>query len=117
MKEIYHMKFRVTGRVWIETEQGTFAGLGRITLLERIKKHGSITVAARSMKMSYRQAWELIDSMNKKSEKPLVKKVSGGAGGGGSVLTEEGERLINEYWKIHSDFLQFNEMETQKLTL
>jgi len=111
------MKFKVTGRIWIETEQGTFAGLGRITLLEGIQKYGSITRAAKSMKMSYRQAWELIDSMNRQSDTPLVNKVSGGAGGGGSVLTEEGARVITEYLKLHSEFQKFNELETNNLKL
>lgn len=66
------MKMQVKGRVWLETAKGTFAGEGRITLLEKIEEFGSITEAARSMKMSYRQAWEQIDAMNKQSEKPLV---------------------------------------------
>lgn len=109
------MKFRVNGRIWIETDSGTFAGYGRITLLERISQFGSITEAAKSMKMSYRQAWELIDSMNKQSERPLVTKVSGGAGGGGTVLTGEGEKLIAEYKKIHEDFRKFSELETHNL--
>jgi len=109
------MEFRVNGRVWIETDNGTFAGVGRITLLEKIRELGSISEAAKSMRMSYRQAWELIDSMNRQSEKPLVNKVSGGAGGGGTIITPEGERIIEEYWKLHAGFKRFSENETKNL--
>ncbi|MBK6522171.1 MAG: LysR family transcriptional regulator [Sphingobacteriaceae bacterium] len=97
----------VKGRIWLETAKGTFAGEGRITLLERIMEHGSITDAAKSMKMSYRQAWEQIDAMNKQSEKPLVIKVSGGAGGGGSLITHEGKKVIDIYKKLNEQFEKF----------
>jgi len=101
------MKYKVKGRIWIETEKGAYFGSGRITLLERIKEFGSITVAAKSMKMSYRQAWEQVESMNKQVEKPLVIKNSGGLGGGGTQLTKEGERVISLYNNVSEQFLEF----------
>lgn len=101
------MKYKVKGRIWIETEKGAYFGSGRITLLERIKEFGSITVAAKSMKMSYRQAWEQVESMNKQAEKPLVIKNSGGLGGGGTQLTKEGERVISLYNNVSEQFLEF----------
>lgn len=109
------MKLKVTGRVWIETPKGTFAGSGRVALLEKIKEYGSITDAAKSMKMSYRQAWEQIDAMNKQTEKPLVIKVSGGAGGGGSVVTPEGNKVIKMYKQLTKNFDSFVKIETGKI--
>lgn len=109
------MKLKVTGRVWIETPKGTFAGAGRIALLERIKEYGSITDAAKSMKMSYRQAWEQIDAMNKQTEHPLVIKVSGGAGGGGSIITREGEKVIKMYNQLVKNFDAFVKKEEKKI--
>lgn len=101
------MKVNINGRLWIETSSGAIAGKGRVTLLERIKKYGSITEAAKSMKMSYRQAWEQIESMNALCKKPLVTKSSGGSGGGGSKLTKEGENLIELYSNLTKDFAKF----------
>jgi len=49
------------GRVWIDGTEGTFIGHGRVVLLERIREYGSITQAAKSMEMSYRRAWEMVD--------------------------------------------------------
>lgn len=107
--------YKINGSIWIEGEKGAFIGLGRVMLLENIKKSGSISEAAKSMKMSYRQAWELVNSMNKQSEKPLVEKTSGGAGGGGTMVTKEGERVIKLFKELQNRFRRFNETQTQKL--
>lgn len=107
--------YKVKGSIWIEINNAAFIGAGRIMLLEGIKKHGSITLAAKSMKMSYRQAWELIDSMNKQSKKPLVETTSGGAGGGGTKITKQGEIAINLFRDLNERFHKFNEEETKKL--
>jgi molybdate transport system regulatory protein len=57
--------------------------------------------------MSYRRAWVLIDSMNRQVPKPYVVTSAGGKRGGGSRVTEEGERSIAVFWKIHDDFQKF----------
>jgi len=49
----------------IDLEKGGRIGPGKIALLEAISKTGSITAAARSMNMSYRRAWLLVDEINK----------------------------------------------------
>ncbi len=107
--------YKIKGSIWIENDNGAFIGSGRILLLEKIKKFGSITLAARSMKMSYRQAWELINSMNKQAKYPLVETSSGGAGGGGTKITTKGEEAIKFFKDLQDKFHKFNEDETQKL--
>jgi molybdate transport system regulatory protein len=99
------------GRVWIEGKEGTFLGYGRVVLLERIKQYGSISEAAKSMNMSYRHAWELVDSMNHQSGRPLVETATGGKGGGGARLTEAGERAIELFWNFHNNFRKFLKQE------
>ncbi len=105
------------GRVWIDGTDGTFLGYGRVVLLERIMEHGSITKAARSMKMSYRHAWDLVDSMNKQAKHPFVDLVTGGRGGGGARVTEEGALAIQLFWKFSADFQRFIAKEQQKLSV
>ena len=90
----------VKGRLWLEVEGETFIAPGRVTLLERIDQFGSITKAAKSMKMSYRHAWLLVDDMNKKAPSPLVMRVTGGKGGGGTSLTEEGKTAIKRFKRM-----------------
>jgi len=108
---------RLRGRIWIEGPEGTFLGYGRVVLLERIKEHGSISAAARSMEMSYRHAWELVDSMNRQSRSPVVEKSTGGRGGGGAILTETGEEAIVTFWTVHGEFKEFLSTRGKKLKL
>jgi len=103
------------GRVWIDGPEGTFIGHGRVVLLERIMEHGSISKAARSMEMAYRHAWDLVDSMNKQSPKPFVAMATGGKGGGGASVTDEGKKAIKLFWRFHKDLQEFLKKEKKKL--
>lgn len=87
----------IRSKVWLEKDGKLFMGWGRATLLQRIDKLGSISAAAKSMKLAYRNAWLWVEAMNRLSDKPLVEKATGGAHGGYARLTEEGRRIVAEY--------------------
>ena len=108
-------EYQAHGRIWIESEGGTFLGYGRVILLERVKQHGSISQAARSMKMSYKHAWDLINSMNNEATEPLLVTSKGGKGGGGAQLTTSGEQAIVDFWVFHKRFLDFLATETNNM--
>jgi len=95
---------RVSGRVWVERDGATFLSWGRVVLLERIREHGSISAAARSMGMGYRHAWGLVDEMNRASPRKLVEKTAGGRAGGGARLTGEGEAAVAGFWELVEGF-------------
>lgn len=99
-----HGDYELKGKIWIEGGEGTFLGYGRIALLEKIKQHGSISKAAKALNMSYRQAWRLINSMNRQAGKPFVETQVGGKSGGGTKITETAEKAIEQFWRIHEDF-------------
>lgn len=103
------------GRIWIDGPEGTFVGYGRVVLLERIMEHGSITRAAKSMTMSYRHAWDLVDSMNRQTRTPFVELATGGRGGGGALVTDAGKRAIRVFWRFHKDLEAFLKREEKKL--
>ncbi len=103
------------GRIWVDGPEGTFIGYGRVVLLERIRQYGSITRAAKSMEMAYRHAWDLVDSMNSQSARPFVELSTGGKGGGGARVTEEGEKAVKLFRQFHEDFQRFLKQEEQKL--
>jgi len=107
--------YKIEVRVWIEETEGAFLGIGKIWLLENIRKTGSITNAAKEMKMAYRQAWQLVEEMNQRAEKPLVEKLLGGKGGGGAKITEAGENAIALFYEIENRIKDFAQKETQKL--
>jgi molybdate transport system regulatory protein len=72
-------------------------GPGKIALLEHINQSGSLAGAARNLKMSYKRAWQLLDSLNRTFTLPVVVTVTGGRGGGGASLTALGDALIDAY--------------------
>src|SRR5262245_59161576 len=77
-------------------------GPGKIRLLEAIRQTGSISQAGRSLDMSYRRAWLLIDDMNRCFREPVVAAQLGGAKGGGAALTTFGEELVRKYRAIEA---------------
>ena len=109
--------YRARGRVWIEGPDGTFLGYGRVVLLERIREHGSLSAAARSMEMSYRHAWKLVDSMNRQSRVPVVTLSAGGKGGGGARVTDAGQRAIDAFWALWGGLTDFLAEQTRTIGL
>lgn len=107
----------VNGSIWIECNGERFFGPGPVELLERINETGSINQAAKQMKMSYKKAWEIINMLNAQSSSPLVVTQTGGASGGGSVISAEAKELIAWHRSIRNRFKTFLEKETSKLGL
>jgi len=87
--------------------RGSTLGDERIGLLEQIARHGSITKAAKAAGISYKTAWDVIDEVNNLSPKPLVVRTSGGRGGGGTVLTDEGKEVVRLYRVIEGEHRRF----------
>jgi molybdate transport system regulatory protein len=75
-------------------------GPGKIRLLEAVGDTGSISKAGRSLGMSYRRAWLLIDDMNRCFRHAVVTAKPGGSQGGGAILTKFGAELIRDYRAI-----------------
>jgi molybdate transport system regulatory protein len=102
----------VKTKVWLEKDGKLLMGWGRATLLERIDQLGSISAAAKSMNLAYRNAWLWVEAMNRLSAIPLVEKGTGGAHGGYARLTEEGRRIVREYLERRA---QVHEMLRKKI--
>lgn len=109
--------YKIKNRIWIETEDGTFLGEGRVELLEKIHEYGSISKAAKAMNMSYNKALKLVNSMNELGKEPLVLQSVGGQGGGGTKITEAGMEAIAFFRKINSKSHQFLNKELTKSNL
>ena len=75
-------------------------GPGKADLLQAIVQTGSISGAAREMQMSYRRAWLLVEEMNRCFASPLVATATGGARGGGAVVTELGQEVLARYRRM-----------------
>ena len=97
----------VGGELWLSVGEVAFLGEARIKLLEQIGERGSITQAAKAAGISYKAAWDAVDAMNNLAPAPLVSTATGGRGGGGARLTDEGRRLIAAYRTISAEYRRF----------
>jgi molybdate transport system regulatory protein len=86
----------------IDFASGDRIGPGKIALLEAIRSAGSISGAARSLGMSYRRAWLLVEEVNDALREPAVTAEAGGRRGGGAALTAVGERVVDLYRTIET---------------
>ncbi len=91
------------GSVWMTVDGENFGGRGRIGLLAMIAEYGSIT----QIKMSYKAAWDAIDKMNNLAGEPLVERLTGGKGGGGTRLTRRGTQLVENFKIIEREHRRF----------
>jgi molybdate transport system regulatory protein len=92
-------------RCWIECNGHVLIGRGRAQLLDEIARLRSISAAARAMKMSYRRAWILVQSMNDAAGEPLVLTAAGGRHGGGAELTARGRDILAIFRRLDNDLL------------
>lgn len=81
---------------------GAMIGPGKADLLERIRETGSIAAAGRTMGMSYKRAWMLVETLNALFREPLVESTRGGAQGGGAHLTVAGELVLAHYRRMEA---------------
>ena len=99
----------LNGSVWMTVGGENFGGPGRVALLAKIAECGSITQAAKAIGMSYKAAWDAIDGMNNLAGEPLVARLTGGKGGGGTRLTQRGEQLVANFSLIEQEHRRFVE--------
>ncbi|OGS35727.1 MAG: hypothetical protein A2293_03995 [Elusimicrobia bacterium RIFOXYB2_FULL_49_7] len=90
--------------LWLLFREREILIKNRVQLLMKIEETGSLSSAAKSIGLSYKAAWDTIESLNNLSEKPLVTKATGGRAGGGSVLTDYGRNLLRAYRTLESEY-------------
>ncbi|ACD21101.1 TOBE domain-containing protein [Paraburkholderia phytofirmans] len=97
------------GSVWFQAGAQTLGGASRIALLEAIGETGSITSAAKEVGISYKGAWDAVDTMNNLAGEPLVVRLTGGKGGGGTTLTPRAVKLIETFRAVEREHRRFLE--------
>ena len=90
---------KVRIKVWLDANGHTVLGEGGAALLRAIQKTGSISRAAKEIGVSYKFAWDYIKNIEKILGKKIVNTFKGGNTRGGTVLTEEGIKVLEEYEK------------------
>ncbi|MDO5969090.1 LysR family transcriptional regulator [Flavivirga aquimarina] len=109
------MSYKIKSRIWIESENNVLLGEGRVHLLKAIHETGSLSKAAKSLSISYKKAWQLLDSVNKSAKKPVTINSIGGKGGGGAELTDYGLSLVNAFDEINKNCWAFLDKQLLKI--
>ena len=109
------MNYKIKSRIWIEVDNHVFLGEGRIQLLKAVDQEGSLSKAAKSLNLSYKKAWHLLNSMNSSGKEPVTTNTIGGKGGGGTLLTEYGRKLIDTFDTINKNCWAFLDQELEHL--
>lgn len=86
----------------IEIGPGVLLGPGKAELLQGILETGSIAAAGRRMQMSYKRAWQLIDTLNACLRQPVVATTKGGRSHGGAQLTPTGIAILESYRRMYA---------------
>ena len=94
-------EIEVRSKVWLERAGGVAVSGWRIGLLEEVQATGSLTAACERMNVPYRTAWYKLKEMEEHLRVKLLDTQSGGAAGGGSSLTREGEDLVRRFRRAY----------------
>lgn len=100
------MSLRGQTRVRLLLGEDIAFGPGKADLLDAIRRCGSISAAAKSLDMSYRRAWMLVETMNRCFEPPLVRSAKGGSGGGGAEVTPQGAAVLAAFRRLQQEVAQ-----------
>jgi molybdate transport repressor ModE-like protein/molybdopterin-binding protein len=66
-----------------------------LSLLRAIRDTGSLTAAAEAEGITYRTAWLRAERASRAWGAPLIERRRGGRGGGGAILTPQGEAVLD----------------------
>ncbi|MBC7704083.1 MAG: TOBE domain-containing protein [Rhodoferax sp.] len=104
------------GAVWLTVGRDNLAGSDRIGLLRAIAEQGSITHAAKTVGISYKAAWDAVDTMNNLAGEALVARTTGGRGGGSTLLTARGARLVERFAQLDAAHQRFVKLLSEEST-
>ncbi|MEC8694681.1 MAG: LysR family transcriptional regulator [Pseudomonadota bacterium] len=96
-------------------DNDTLLGSGKIALLKAIQKEHSLSKAAKSINMSYRRAWLLIQELNDSLREPVLITHTGGQSGGGSELTEVAAQIIEVYERLNKEAQEATEATRESI--
>ncbi|MFW6221051.1 MAG: winged helix-turn-helix domain-containing protein [Fibrobacterota bacterium] len=104
---INQTNFDLSGAIWLCSEGKQVLNKKHLRLLEAIDTTGSISAAAKSLPMSYKAAWDAVDSLNNLSRDPLITTSTGGRAGGGARLTDYGRQMVSLLSALQKAYTQF----------
>lgn len=110
------MRYKSSVKIRLYLNDKVALGPGKADLLDAIVQHGSISAAGRAMGMSYKRAWDLVNTMNECFTQPMVITAKGGSHGGGAEVTELGKLILTQYRQAQYDAERAVEQQLHSLS-
>ncbi|MCB2427255.1 winged helix-turn-helix domain-containing protein [Methylophaga pinxianii] len=110
------MRYKSSVKIRLYLNDKVALGPGKADLLDAIVQHGSISAAGRAMGMSYKRAWDLVNTMNECFTQPVVITAKGGSHGGGAEVTELGKLILTQYRQAQYDAERAVEQQLHSLS-
>ncbi len=88
---------QLTGSIWLGSGTRNWGTQRRMALLQAIDEEGSISAGARKIGLSYKAAWDAVETMNSLAGETLVERTTGGQRGGGAILTPRACNIVALY--------------------
>lgn len=107
---------QLEGEMWFVDGAADRLALQQVELLRAIQQTGSISAAAINTGISYKTAWDRLERLNNLSQWPLVERVSGGVKGGGTQLTQYGEKILKGFDQLKAQHHEFMRSLNSQLT-
>ena len=114
---MHKQSFSIEGCFWINKGDEEFLAVDKLKLLKAIMEEGSINAAAKKTGLSYQQAWNTIEKLNRLAPLPVLIVKRGGRQGGGVQITGYGRRIIHEIIQIETEFAKDLEALNRKINL
>jgi len=97
-------------KIWLSAKDGIgIMGDGKWQILKAIEKHGSLKAATEALGITYRRTWGDLKKIENDLGVQLLEKSRGGKQGGATVLTHEGQNLVNAFDTFHNKVDEFIE--------
>lgn len=97
--------------------ENVFFGPGVSMLLKELESTGTMKDACRISGLSYSKAWKILNTAEKELGFPLVQRLHGGKSGGGCIVTEQGKRLMQQYWEADKKIKEYAEQVFKSIKL
>lgn len=97
--------FNIKFKIWLETENHDgILGDGKWKLLQTINETGSLKAAMKKHGLSYRKTWNNLNKIEKFLGFPVIEKQRGGKNGGKTILTPQGQAIVESFNKFHEKY-------------
>ncbi len=105
----------VRSKVWFTVGDMHAFGSGLARLLEAIERTRTLTDAAKEMQMSYRHAWKMLRTAERHLGRKLILPRTGGFGGGGTTLSDDGRMFLDVFQRLNRDVAAFTDKRFAEL--